>query len=409
VSIHTNNPTATARPLPSEKRSKASRGNGEVVITAKSLTKRFKRQGGDEVVPVNDIDLSVHAHEMVVLLGPSGCGKTTLLRCIAGLERPDKGEITISGKTVYSSTSKRFVPPNRRPASMIFQSYALWPHMSVFGNVAYPLQARGVSGSKIRTKVNETLAMVGLAGLGESFPGQISGGQQQRVALARSIVADSHVILFDEPLSNVDAKVREQLRSELRTMQRQLGFSALYVTHDQLEAMAIADRIAVLDDGRIAQISDPQTIYDQPATLYVARFIGTANTWTGTIVGQDAENYRVDTELGTFITSKSNSLAEFQTGESVVLMTRPENISFASPDAATGATNQWQAHVINFEFLGPHVEYLLACPNGLTFRAWSNRGVAGLPAVGDKVTLQVAPTAIRTFAKEEEVDGQVEA
>src|SRR5690625_1338110 len=153
----------------------SSRDEPEVVITTRSLTKTFRRQGGDEIIPVNQVDLSVHAHEMVVLLGPSGCGKTTLLRCVAGLERPDNGEITIAGKTVYSSKSNRFVPPNRRPASMIFQSYALWPHMSVFNNVAYPLKARGMSGSKIRPRVNETLSMVGLDGLGDSFPGQISG------------------------------------------------------------------------------------------------------------------------------------------------------------------------------------------------------------------------------------------
>ncbi len=386
-----------------QKPSRHGQGEPEAVITARNLTKRFKRQGGDEVIPVNEIDISVQANEMVVLLGPSGCGKTTLLRCIAGLERPDQGEIQIAGQTVYSSGSRRFVPPNRRPASMIFQSYALWPHMSVFENVAYPLRARGMSGQKVKTKVEETLSMVGLDGLSKSFPGQISGGQQQRVALARSVVGDSHVILFDEPLSNVDAKVREQLRSELRTMQRLLSFSALYVTHDQLEAMAIADRIAVLDNGRISQIADPQTIYDRPSTLYVARFVGTANTWTGTVTDIDSDNIRVETELGVFFADQTHTLADFRTGDRVVLMVRPENITFAAEQNPT-SPNQWRAVVTNFEFLGPHVELLLTCSDGQTFRLWSNRSSQQLPAIGDEVTLEVTPGSLRTF--EQETDRQ---
>ncbi|HTM76427.1 MAG TPA: ABC transporter ATP-binding protein [Devosia sp.] len=230
-------------------------------IRVRNLIKSFRRQGGGgEVIPVNAVSLDVAADEMLVLLGPSGCGKTTLLRCIAGLERPDSGEIFINDEPVYSSEKGIFLPPDKRPISMVFQSYALWPHMTLFENVAYPLRARNVKGDDIRRRTLETLDVVGLAALANQYPGQISGGQQQRVALARAVVSQTGVVLFDEPLSNVDARVREQLRLEIRRMQRAFGFSGLYVTHDQSEAMAVADRIAVLNDGHMEQIGTPEDV-----------------------------------------------------------------------------------------------------------------------------------------------------
>ena len=224
-------------------------------IRVVNLLKTFKRpKGGGTITPINNISLDVSIDEMVVLLGPSGCGKTTLLRCVAGLEEPDSGEIYINDQLVFSSRAGVLVPPHLRPVSMVFQSYALWPHMSVFDNVAYPLRSRKFGTAKqVQDRVQDVLAIMCLDALARQFPGQLSGGQQQRVALARAIVPGTGVVLFDEPLSNVDARIREQLREEIRRMQRRLKFSALYVTHDQVEAMAVADQIAVLDDGRIVQ------------------------------------------------------------------------------------------------------------------------------------------------------------
>ena len=202
-------------------------------IQISNVTKRFRRAGGKVIVPVDNISLTVDENELVVLLGPSGCGKTTLLRCVAGLERPDEGEIIVDGRVVFSSAKGIFVPPDQRRISMIFQSYALWPHMTVAQNVGYPLEGRKLSKAEIGERVSRALELVGIGGLEAQYPGRISGGQQQRVALARALVSNSSVVLFDEPLSNVDAQVRSQLRFELKRMQRQIVYSALYFTHDQ--------------------------------------------------------------------------------------------------------------------------------------------------------------------------------
>lgn len=370
----------------------ASESTASPTIVVRQLLKRFKRQGGGQVVPVDHVDLEVGAHEMVVLLGPSGCGKTTLLRCVAGLEHPDEGEISIAGELVYSAATDVFLPPNRRPASMIFQSYALWPHMTVQENVSYPLEARGMKRSQSGALVSDTLRMVGLAGLEASHPGQISGGQQQRVALARAVISDSRVILFDEPLSNVDAKVREQLRMEIRTMQKRLGFCGLYVTHDQTEAMAIADRIAVIDQGRIVQLADPMTIYDHPASLYVARFVGNANTWAGVVAGKDGDLLVIETQLGHIRAAAPAGNAVPATGSKVTLMCRPERIKLLAD--GEDAVNRWNARVIAREFLGAHTE-LLADSAGVPFRLWLDRRQDS--AISDSLTLGLDPQFVRVF------------
>src|SRR5690606_21791699 len=262
----------------------------EAVVAITGLHKRFRRGDGSVVRAIDDVTLSVGRGELVVLLGPSGCGKTTLLRSIAGLEQPDSGEITVSGTTQYSSERGLDVPPERRNISMIFQSYALWPHMTVFDNVAYPLQSRRSrrpAKDELRRRVREALTLVGVPELERQYHSQMSGGQQQRVALARALVSNDEVVLFDEPLSNVDAKVREQLRLELLAMQRSLGFSAVCGTHDQAAAMELAHRIAVIDTGRVAQIGTPQEIYLRPATRYVANFIGASNEVVGRVEAVD--------------------------------------------------------------------------------------------------------------------------
>jgi len=247
----------------------------------------LKRKFGN-VQAVDGVDLDVHSGEIMALLGPSGCGKTTTLRCIAGLEKPDSGEIWIDGKLV--SSKNVFLPPEKRNIGMVFQSYALWPHMTVFNNIAYPLKIRKFPKNEIRLRVNEMLEMVGLKEMAERYPHQLSGGQQQRVALARAIVYQPRLLLLDEPLSNLDAKLREQMRYELRQLLKDIGITAVYVTHDQEEAFVIADRITIMNAGKIIQIGKPIEIYEKPANTFVAGFIGRVNVFKARVVERGTEN-----------------------------------------------------------------------------------------------------------------------
>ncbi len=245
-------------------------------IEIKKLLKRFKK-----VVAVNHIDLEVNQGEMLTLLGPSGCGKTTTLRCIAGLEKPEGGDIVIDGKPMIS---KGFVQPSKRGIGMVFQNYAVWPHMKVISNIVYGLKLEKLPRKTIQEKAHQVLELVGLNGLEERYPGQLSGGQQQRVALARALVRNPKVMLLDEPLSNLDAKLREKMRFEIKSLVRRMGITAVYVTHDQAEAMVISDRIAVMDSGNVVQLGNPQEIYKKPANRFVADFIGTMNFISAEVV-----------------------------------------------------------------------------------------------------------------------------
>jgi iron(III) transport system ATP-binding protein len=365
-------------------------------IRVKNLVKSFRRRGGGgEVIPVNNVSLDVAADEMLVLLGPSGCGKTTLLRCIAGLERPDSGEIFINDEPVYSSEAGIFLPPDKRPISMVFQSYALWPHMTLFDNVAYPLQARNVKSDEIRRRALETLDVVGLADLANQYPGQISGGQQQRVALARAVVPQTGVVLFDEPLSNVDARVREQLRLEIRRMQRAFGFSGLYVTHDQSEAMAVADRIAVLNDGKMEQIGAPEDVYNLPHTSYVGTFIGSANIWSGTIESITGSTITLRTAAGALVIDADSDLmrgAECpNVGAQAKVLARPESMEIhqAPPQ---GADNVLECMVETRVFLGSHTEYVLTIGTE-RIKAWIP-SISNI-AEGSKAWISVASSRLR--------------
>ncbi|MGH7123903.1 MAG: ABC transporter ATP-binding protein, partial [Stellaceae bacterium] len=232
-------------------------------ISIRGLAKHFEAHHA-----VHGLDLDIQDKEFVTLLGPSGCGKTTTLRLLAGLVAPDAGEISIDGRVV--SSSRRVLPPERRQMGMVFQSYALWPHMSVFENVAFGLTLKRVSRNEVRERVERVLAMVGLEGLGERVPNALSGGQQQRVALARSLVVEPDILLLDEPLSNLDVKLRERMRGELKELQRRTGITFIYVTHDQAEAIALSDRIAMLDGGVLLQFASPIEIYERPANRFVA-------------------------------------------------------------------------------------------------------------------------------------------
>ena len=251
-------------------------------IEIQNLFKRFK-----EVVAINRIGFEVNQGEMLTLLGPSGCGKTTTLRCIAGLEKPDEGDIVIDGKPMLS---QGFVPPSKRGIGMVFQNYAVWPHMKVFNNIVYGLKLKKVPRPEIQEKAHKVLELVGLEGLEDRYPSQLSGGQQQRVALARALVTNPKVLLLDEPLSNLDAKLREELRFEIKSLVRRMDITSVYVTHDQAEAMVISDRIAVMDSGNVVQLGKPKEIYEKPANKFVADFIGTTNFIAGEIVRIQADH-----------------------------------------------------------------------------------------------------------------------
>ncbi|MFI0372913.1 ABC transporter ATP-binding protein [Actinomadura sp. 1N219] len=241
-----------------------------------------KRYGA--LAAVDDVGLSVREGEFLTLLGPSGCGKTTTLRCLAGLEKPDAGEITIGGDVVTSVPEQIFVPPEKRDMGMVFQSYALWPQMNVFQNVAYPLRRRRVRRPEVQRRVEQTLELVGLAALADRPVTRLSGGQQQRVALARALVSRPRVVLYDEPLSNLDAKLRATMRVGIRDFQRELGTTAVYVTHDQVEAMSLSDRIVLMKDGRVQQVGTPREIYERPRTWFVADFVGYENFFDADVV-----------------------------------------------------------------------------------------------------------------------------
>jgi iron(III) transport system ATP-binding protein len=244
-------------------------------VRIEGLTKRFT--GKPPALAVDDLSLEIASGEFVVLLGPSGCGKTTTLRCLAGLETPDEGRISLGEKTVLDSNAKTNLPPNKRNIGMVFQSYALWPHMTVRKNIGYPLRARRVERARADQWIEETARLVDCGGLLDRYPGQLSGGQQQRVALARGLVARPDLVLFDEPLSNLDARLRDQVRAQLHELHARLSFTAVFVTHDQSEALALADRMAIMRAGRIEQLDTPQRVFEEPATEYVAGFIGMSN------------------------------------------------------------------------------------------------------------------------------------
>ncbi len=270
---------------------------------------------------VKDVTLNIEPGSFVTLLGPSGCGKTTTLRMIAGFESPDSGEIYIGDEPVNALT------PNKRDTAMVFQSYALFPHMNIFDNVAYGLKLRKVPKAEIQKKVLEMLKLVGLEGMENRYTNQLSGGQQQRVALARALIAEPGVLLFDEPLSNLDAKLRVYMRTEIRRIQQQFGITAIYVTHDQSEAMSISDSIIIMNKGVVAQMGSPREIYYNPADEFVADFIGEANFLKGTVVNVGNETVHMKYGNETFEVRKPEK--EIKAGESRVVMLRPEGVRLA--------------------------------------------------------------------------------
>jgi iron(III) transport system ATP-binding protein len=318
---------------------------------------RLSKNFGAEAA-VRNVSLTVAPGEFVTLLGPSGCGKTTTLRCIAGLERPDGGEIRIGGEVVASAEADLFLNPEDRNIGMVFQSYAVWPHMTVFDNVAYGLRVRRAPASVIRERTGRALELVGLSHLAERYATKLSGGQRQRVALARAIVYEPRVVLFDEPLSNLDAKLREQMRVELVRLQHDVGITSIYVTHDQAEALVMSDRVVVMNQGEIQQIGDPQSIYARPANTFVANFIGVANLMEGVLVGRSGNFSVLEIPLGDGVSPVRITAAGGDSGvvgQRLFLSVRPEDVSLHSvqPD---GEGNLLKGEIIDTVYLGNFLE-----------------------------------------------------
>ena len=324
------------------------------MLNVDGLVKIYKTDYGD-VQAVKGVSFEVADGEVVTLLGPSGCGKTTMLRCVAGLEKPDGGDITIGDTPVYGTSSGANVPTHNRPIAMVFQSYAIWPHMSVFENVAYPLKVskEKISKSEISDRVANALDTVRIPELADRSATMLSGGQQQRVAVARALVREPQLLLLDEPLSNLDAKLREDMRLEFKELFERQKLSALYVTHDLLEALVLSDRIVVMNTGVIAQVGSPRDVYQSPRDQHVADFMGAGNVLDGTVTKVSGESVTVDAGFGAVKgTSPGLDLSE---GQNVIIAIRPEGI-LMSRKASAGALD---AVVRTGAFLGHAMEYLV--------------------------------------------------
>src|SRR5213596_2059404 len=307
-------------------------------IRIDGVVKRF-----GAVTAVDRADLTVRDGELFTLLGPSGCGKTTLLRLLAGFYQPDSCEIRFGDRIVSG------LLPYERNIGMVFQNYALWPHMTVEANVAYGLRLRKLAPAEIETRLAEGLRKVNLVGFESRYPGQLSGGQQQRVALARALVLNPDILLLDEPLSNLDAKIRVQVRAEIRTLQRELGITTIYVTHDQEEALSLSDRVAVMRDGRVLQVAAPKELYERPLTRFVADFVGTNNFIAGVCRGVTGDEVVAETTVGTVRGSPTPRVCA---GGPCVLAVRPENIALGA-----GPENTFEGRVVLASYLGSTLRY----------------------------------------------------
>ncbi len=321
-------------------------------IEIKNLFKRFK-----DVVAVNHIQLEVNQGEMLTLLGPSGCGKTTTLRCIAGLERPEEGDIIIDGQPMIS---QGFVQSSKRGIGMVFQNYAVWPHMRVLSNVTYGLKLQRLSRQEIRERAQHVLELVGLSGLEARYPSQLSGGQQQRVALARALVGNPKVLLLDEPLSNLDAKLREKMRFEIKSLARRMGITSVYVTHDQAEAMVISDRIAVMESGNVVQIGTAEEIYQRPANRFVADFIGTMNFMPAEVVKADTGSGRIHarTEFSDDLLCMAYEPTAFSPGMKVHASIRPEDVA-VFPNRPENRQNLFEGTIVHKAYLGNFLYFFI--------------------------------------------------
>jgi len=326
------------------------------VLSVRSLFTEYANERGEAVKAVQDVSFEVPEGKLFTLLGPSGCGKTTTLRSIAGLERPRSGEIEVSGRTVYSSEKRIFVAPNKRKFGMVFQSYAIWPHMNVFKNVAFPLEVRRLAKKEIREKVMRVLETVALADLVDRDATKLSGGQQQRLALARALVMEPPLLLLDEPLSNLDAKLRDRMRTELKRLQRELNLTTVYVTHDQSEALALSHEIAVMDEGRVVQVGTPRQIYQQPHGKFVADFVGTTNFIDGVVTALDVDRCIVSSGIG--VLRANFGTDNISQNTPVTVSVRPEDVELSeTPPAAADGDNVYKGTVSAKDFLGDYLDF----------------------------------------------------
>jgi iron(III) transport system ATP-binding protein len=352
-------------------------------------------EGPGTVFAVHDVSFEVKEGELFTLLGPSGCGKTTTLRSIAGLEKPDGGTIAVGDRVMFSAggSGARAVnlPANQRGLGMVFQSYAIWPHMTVFDNVAFPLQVRKrserPSKKEIEERVTRVLETMELSQQIGRQATKLSGGQQQRLALARALVIQPPLLLLDEPLSNLDAKLRESLRYELKRLQRELGITSIYVTHDQVEALALSTNIAVMQAGKVVQLGKPREVYESPANKFVAEFIGTSNFIPGTVGSRQGAQHVVETTNGTLYL---DSVAKLGAGDEVVVSIRPEAVN-VSRESRAGVANEWHGTVVTRAFLGDAVDHVVAVGKH-EIRARTNPEVSIEP--GTQVYLQLDPAKI---------------
>jgi iron(III) transport system ATP-binding protein len=356
-------------------------------LTLENITKVFPPQRtGSEVTAVKDVNLDIEKGELVTLLGPSGCGKTTTLRMIAGFEFPTTGSIILDGQAINS------LPPHKREMSMVFQSYAIFPHLNVFENIAYGLNVQRLPKSVTKERVNKVLELVHLEGYGDRAPTQLSGGQQQRVALARALIMEPKVLLMDEPLSNLDAKLREEMRTEIRRIQKELNITSVYVTHDQIEAMTLSDRIVVMNQGIIEQIGTPVEIYRFPNSRFVADFIGRANFVPGE-VQEKKESCLTVKALGETI-QLANIQREFHQQEAVTLIVRPEMIRIKK----TGEL--FKGVIRRAVYLGDVIEYDVEVSGQLITGLETDPHVLKLFPEGEQVTVGFAEGCIQVLPGE---------
>ncbi len=319
-----------------------------VAVALVGVTKRF-----GAFVAVDDLSIDIYEGEFFSLLGPSGCGKTTTLRMIAGFEEPTEGSISVAGEEVQG------VPPYRRPVNTVFQSYAIFPHLNVFDNVAFGLRRSGVKGEELRTRVTEACEMVQLSGFEKRKPTMLSGGQQQRVALARALVNRPKVLLLDEPLGALDLKLRKELQLELRNLQHEVGITFVYVTHDQEEALTMSDRIAVMNEGRVQQIADPTTLYELPKNGFVANFIGQTNVFSGTVESASGDRVTLRTPGGMTIEAVPQEGMGVEVGAQVQAAVRPEKVRFGG-----SGENASTAEIRQIVYLGVSTQYIAELPGG---------------------------------------------
>jgi iron(III) transport system ATP-binding protein len=363
-------------------------------ITVNGLSKKFGRE-----TALSDISFSVRDKEFLTLLGPSGCGKTTTLMSIAGFQRPDRGMISCGERAFFDDARNVFVAAEERNLGMVFQSYAIWPHLTVFGNVAFPLKIRRVKRQALRRRVLETLELVEMADYAGRYPHELSGGQQQRVALARALVYAPAVLLLDEPFSNLDAKLRERARTWLKRLQEELGLTTLFVTHDQDEALSLSDRIVVMNAGKVLQVGGPEDIYHRPASRLVAEFLGRCNSVAAKVVeatSPSAGTARlIMTANGKPVTVSGDGLAA---GDLVQLAVRPEAVELVGPEAAqvsarssANVENTYQAELRDVSFLGDRYLYELDV-DGLALTVTSTKSIDG-----HAVLLRIPPSACRVL------------